>query len=303
MEDTTTTGLTKADEKGLGIFAGIRDRCSKLLGEDRFLREASFAVQIIAANPGLMACTNASKLAAMVNVANTGLTLNPVMKLAYLIPRNVKVKGENGADRWEKRLAVEPSYVGLMKVATDTGSVKHFDAQVVYTGDEFSFDKGAKRIVHVPYWTRGAERGDIIGAYSIATLVDGSILIEDMGADELALIRSKSDNANGSVYKDWAGEMARKALIKRQCKYLPKSERNEALMAAIAIDDEGFDALPMSEDKRAELTLRDRVREALDFYQGEDKEDIRDLCRQKTIAGEFTEMFAKNVLAQMGAQP
>ena len=50
---------------------------------------------------------------------------------------------------------------------------------------------------------------------------DGEEIVEVMGADESRKIRSKSDNATGSVHTDWAGEMARKMVVKRLLKYLP----------------------------------------------------------------------------------
>lgn len=305
MSNTTNTtpaqrAPNQPDERGLEVFNAIRDRCIRLIGEDRFMREASFVMQAVAADPKLGACTRPSVIAAMLNIANTGLTANPIRKEAFLVPRNVKLRTAEGNETWEKRLFIEPSYVGLMKLATDTGSVKHFEAQVVWAGDEFQYDLTEKKPkVHTPYWVKGNERGELRGVYGYATLADGSVVPEHMGSDELALIRSKSDNANGSVYKDWQGEMARKALLKRLQKYVPRTEKSEQFLQAVELDNQQFD-LEANAENRATRQLQERVRQALDFYQGEDKEELRAMCREKALAGEFTEPFARNVLDRLG---
>lgn len=293
----------QGDRFTLATFDSIKDRCEQLLGSDRFMKEASFAIQIIGNSPQLQKATRASIVGAMLNVANTGLTLNPVLKLAYLIPRNAKVRDDSGRDFWETRCYVEPSYMGLMKLATDTGSVRHFESFVVYKGDLFEFDLVNRRPTkHVPYWSLGADRGPIVGCYGIATLTDGSTVVEHMGADELLKIRSKSDNKAGSVYTDWEGEMARKAVLKRLAKYVPKSDRSEAFLAAMDIDNESFNlTLPETTESTKNLDVwKQRLVSAFEFYQGEDKEALREQCREKIGAGEFTEAFARNVLEQMG---
>ena len=53
--------------------------------DQQFNREAGFAMQTIQANPYLAQMDKQSILNAVVNVALTGLTLNPELKLGYLI--------------------------------------------------------------------------------------------------------------------------------------------------------------------------------------------------------------------------
>ncbi len=52
--------------------------------------ELGFAMQIIQNNDDLQRCDPKSILNAVVNVARTSVTLNPVMRLAYLVPRKGK---------------------------------------------------------------------------------------------------------------------------------------------------------------------------------------------------------------------
>lgn len=196
------------------------------LSEQDFKREVSFAVQLASANPYLQTCTPASALKAILNVAQVGLTLNPVRKEAYLVPRyNSKTR--------ETEVCLDPSYIGLIKLATDTGIVKSINCQLIYSGDDVEIDLSHEGFVkkHVPYYLTGKEKGQIIGVYSKATLRDGTIHSEIMGREEIEAIRSRSEGfkafeagkTKSNVWVSDEGEMFRKTVIKRHCKYLPKS--------------------------------------------------------------------------------
>ncbi|MCH7559411.1 MAG: recombinase RecT, partial [Planctomycetes bacterium] len=114
--------------------------------EAKFMSEVSFAVQLINSSKQLKKCTQESALKAVVNVAQSGLTLNPIMRLAYLVPRTVRV----GAN-YEVHACLDPSYQGLMKLVTDTGSVKSIMAQIVYEGDQIDIDYASDwKVRHKP---------------------------------------------------------------------------------------------------------------------------------------------------------
>jgi recombination protein RecT len=295
------------EAKGIDQFSGIKERCVELFGtEVRFVQEATFLLRMVNDTPALQECSKASIAGVLLSIASTGLSLNPVLKLCYVIPRNVKVKTASG-DRWEKRANVEPSYMGLMKLATDTGAVKNFEVHEVYKGDEFEFDLVAKRPrVHKPYWTLGRERGPMVGVYGFAVLADGTTLPEHMGADELSKIQAKSDNAGGKVYADWQGEMARKSLVKRLQKYIPRTEGAERFLKAVDLDNQGFELLPERASASAEAieleNLKADVRAAMDTYAGDDRLKLRKACADEVMSGRRNPQFWKDMLTQLRAQ-
>jgi len=214
------------------------------LTEADFKREVSFAMQLANGNAYLQNCTPESALKAILNVAQIGLTLNPVRKEAYLVPRY------NSRTR-ETEVCLDPSYIGLIKLATDSGIVKSLNCQLIYSGDEIDIDLSNDNPIlsHKPYILTGKEKGRIIGAYSVATLKDGSKHAELMGRDEIEKIRSRSEGykayesgkTKSNVWVSDEGEMFRKTVIKRHCKYLPKS--GDKLYKAIEISNyaTGFD--------------------------------------------------------------
>lgn len=207
-------------------------------------REISFAIQLMNKSQKLQGCSANSKMAAIVNIANIGLTLNPAAKEAYLLPRWSSITKED-------ECCLEPSYVGLVKLLTDAGSVKNVLCQLVYEGDNFHIDIADNKtpVKHSPCLIK-ANRGGLIGAYAIATLPDDNRQVEWMDKDELYGIRERSETYKaflaGKVKScTWVtdeGEMMRKTVIKRIYKYLPRTDRMTAIDNAIEVDNQDYKA-------------------------------------------------------------
>ncbi len=189
-----------------------------------FNKEMEFAIQIFQNNSYLLTCEPDTVRNCLINVALTGTTLNPVLKQAYLVPRG-------------KKCCLDMSYIGLIKIITDTGSVKHIKSGVVYEKEFFDIELGSGGYVkHKPFLGTGGN-GRRIGAYSVATLHDGTFHVDFMYEAELMNIKSRSEGVKSGKNSPWLSDenqMICKTVIKRHWKFLPKSER--ALMAANAID-------------------------------------------------------------------
>jgi recombination protein RecT len=214
------------------------------LDEKHFDKEVSFAVQIAQKNPYLQKCTPESALKAILNVAQVGLTLNPVKKEAYLIPRY------NSGSR-QMEVCLDPSYVGLIKLVTDAGGVSSISSQLIYEGDDIEislgYDKPIKK--HTPYFLTGKDRGDIIGVYSRAIIAkDNTEHIEIMSKQDILEIRARSESykayldgkVKSSTWVTDEGEMFRKTVVKRHTKYLPKSTDSNHLQNAIDLSHEAM---------------------------------------------------------------
>jgi len=206
------------------------------LSPEKFTKEAGFACQIYnnQKNSYLRRCTNKSFLDAVMSIAQTGLTLNPVSKEAYLIPRKVG-RGNDAVIE----VNLEPSYIGLMKLLTDAGQVKNIQVNLVYDGCEFDINLGLEtEIKHKPYYINGNMRGNIQGVYAVATLEEGGKQFEYMTCDEVFKIREGSESYKSYLKQKKEGksyatciwvtdesEMFRKTVVRRISKYLPRSEK------------------------------------------------------------------------------
>ena len=214
----------------------IQQRFVEMTDQETFTKECSFAMQHFNKNDYLAKSTIPSKLEAVMNMAMIGLTLNPVLKLAYLVPRR---KGSDVVCH------LEPSYQGLVKLITDTGSAKNVYAHLVYEGDEFQESLGTEvNLIHTPK----RKTTNIVLAYAVAVLQDGSKQVDVMPLDELNEIRGMSESykaweKNNNIPCIWNthhGEMCRKTVIKRLCKYLPKTDHWEKISTAIDLTDKDF---------------------------------------------------------------
>jgi len=217
-------------------FAAIKPRFVDLTNEETFTKECSFALQHFNKNRYLDKSTMASKLESVMNVAMLGITLNPVLKLAYLVPRK---KGNDVVCH------LEPSYQGLVKLITDTGSAKTIYAHVVHKGDVFDVSFGTStQIKHTPKF----ESKEIEFAYAVAILHDGTQQVDVMPRSELDEIRGMSESYKAWEKKNYLpciwnthhGEMCRKTVIKRLCKYLPKTDHWEKISTAIDLTDQDY---------------------------------------------------------------
>ena len=226
------SNLVKQDD-----FKAVESRMKELLPADTLKREISFAMQLINSSTGLQNCSKESLQKAVYNIALTGLSLNPVLKYAYLVPR------------WSRdgsQAVLEPSYQGLIKLLTDTGSIVAISANIVYEGDTFDVNYGTSaEIIHKPKFKSKV----IQCVYAVAVLKGENYKqFEVMTLDEINEIMAKSEGhkafvagkTKSSIWNDHFGEMAKKTVIKRLFKYLPKTDKFEKTAQSIALLDEDY---------------------------------------------------------------
>lgn len=158
-------------------------------------------------NPDLLGCDRLSLFNSCVKCAQDGLL--PDGREAALVP----FKGQ---------VQYMPMVYGLIKRTRQSGELASLSAHVVYENDHFDYALGDdERIDHKPHM--GADRGQIIAAYAIAKLKDGTVQREVMTKAEIEEVRNVSRAKNAGPWSQWYGEMARKTVVRRLCKYLPLS--------------------------------------------------------------------------------
>ncbi len=192
-----------ANEKLVGFLNGLREDFVKVQvnkGLD-FQQEAFFATQILTKNDYTMriARGNTTSLAnAVINVATIGLSLNPTIGLAYLVPR-------------KNEICLDISYLGLVKLAQDSGAIKDVKAELVFEKDHFQINGAFNEPTHT--YSPFGERGDLVGGYVVARTPDNSFLTTVMTIDEILEIRYASvsyKNEKTRSYSPWSkfeGEM------------------------------------------------------------------------------------------------
>lgn len=156
----------------------------------------------------LRECSRESIYMALLACAVTGLEPGALKGEAFLVP-------------FARKAQFMPGWRGLVKQARRTREVAGVVAQVVFEADTFDIDLGtANTVVHRPL-LRG-DRGEIIGAYAIATLTGGHHEIEWMDREDLEAVKAVATKRGDSdAWRDWEDQMFRKAPIRRLAKRLP----------------------------------------------------------------------------------
>jgi len=208
-----------------------RDAFLEVCDEKTWMRELSFAMQIIGGNKLLQDVAKTPGGAqsiknAIINVAMTGTTLNPVMQKAYLVPRSI---------RGIMMCCLDFSYRGLAGIAMDSGAVKHIAPRLVYTFDTFKYTETdgdqhilfEKNLLPPEDFTSGPAKfwDYLVCGYVVTTLRDGTkIVTEPLPKWKLkkAMDTSKTSNTN-TPWHTHPDEQCLKTLVKHAYKLLPQT--------------------------------------------------------------------------------
>ncbi len=178
----------------------------KHLNPDKLIKVALVATS---RTPALLQCTPTSVLQAVMTASQLGLEPGGVLGSAYLVP-------------YKSECQLVIGYRGLIDLARRSGKIASVEAHVVYANDKFTIRHGlTPALEHEP--NLAGEPGDVVAAYAIARLHDGSTQVEVMTRKQLDAIRTRSRAGNSGPWATDTDEMYRKTVVKRLCKYLPLS--------------------------------------------------------------------------------
>jgi len=163
-------------------------------------RVIAVALAAMQKNKDLATCTPDSVLLSLMLAAQIGLDAGGTLGHAWLIP-------------YKRECTMQLGFRGMIELAVRSKVVSSVVSEVVYEGEDFSFDRGTGEIHH-PYSFDVDRRDDkIIGAYAIATLPDGKKLVEMMARSEIE--KRKQVAMTKNVWNKWYKEMAQKTVVKR----------------------------------------------------------------------------------------
>jgi recombination protein RecT len=186
------------------------------------LMKNSYSMKVASNNP------QSVKLA-MYNVAMVGLSLNPQLGQAYLIPRRLR-------SNEDPKIVLDISYRGLIDIGTSSNSILCAKSELVYSNDKFEYNGPMEKPLHEfdPFMSK-QERGELKGAYCQAKLPSGDYLIETMSLQAMHEVRDKSDAYKNGVgpWIDWAEQMYLKCPVKRGFKWWPN--QNQRMGAALKL--------------------------------------------------------------------
>ena len=217
-----------------------------------FPSEQVFAVEQLLKNDYSMsvAANNPTSLKlAMYNVAMVGLSLNPQLGQAYLIPR--KTKSSEPA-----RIVLDISYRGLIDIGTSSNSIVCAKSVLVYSQDRFQYNGPMDKPLHEfdPFASK-EQRGELRGAYCQAKLPSGDYLIEPMSLEEMLEIRNKSEafKKGFGPWVDWPEQMFLKCPLKRAFKWWPNQNNARMASAMKILNEENGEGINLNQNHNSNV--------------------------------------------------
>lgn len=130
--------------------------------------------------------------------------------------------GECYAIPYKDDMQFQTDYKGEIKVCKrwSKNPIRDIFAKVVREGDEFyeEVDSGNQRIYFRPI---PFSNNQIVGAFAVVKFVDGSMLYESMSKEDIEKIRDNfSKAANSPAWTKTPGEMFKKTVLRRLCKFI-----------------------------------------------------------------------------------
>lgn len=179
-------------------------------------------------NPKLLDCEPNSLVQACMKAAYDGLRIDG--REAVIVEYETTYNRGKPGERTVKLAQYMPMAFGLIQQVLRGGEVISMYAEVIREGDEYHVQRGTNPgIHHVPDVKGG---GNIIAAYSVATLKSGATTFEFLTRFDLDDIRKAAQT--DKVWNRWEGEMSKKSATRRHRKTLPLGDRDIVIRDAEA---------------------------------------------------------------------
>jgi recombination protein RecT len=175
--------------------------------------------------PVLEACSRDSIANSLLDMVVQGL--NPEKKQGYFIA-------------YGNQLTFQRSYFGTMAVTKRVTEAKEINANVIYEGDEVTYEMENGKIVNLKHKQQfgNINKDKIIGAYCVIVMPGDEAFTELMTIDEIRKAWSKSqmwgkgqtEEKEGSTHEQYRQEMAKKTVINRACKRFMNASDDSSLV-------------------------------------------------------------------------
>jgi len=211
------------------LFVAVAD-------EQLFYKEAGYCMNLLSDNDNLqqIAIQNPNSLRnAILNLARTGLTLNPTLQLAYLIPRGGKI-------------CLDISYKGYIEAGNKAGITLSArgvrQSEVDNRAFDYHYNNGNHLLQHTPSLFSDEP---FIGFYGCAyhSQTNKIVAFHLMTIQEIEAVRdaySQSFKKDGekSIWAKNFNDMALKTVLRKLWNYIPKSEHKQLQAVQEILDDD-----------------------------------------------------------------
>jgi recombination protein RecT len=155
-----------------------------------------------------------------------------------------------------------PMVEGVIKLMHNSGLIKTISAEVVYENDCFEYELGSNpHVKHIPLLV--GDRGNRICVYCYVQTANDGEYIEIMNMDDVNKCKQQAKGASSphSPWVKWFDQMAKKTVIHRIAKRLPK---NDAINSVVRIEEDNMvDITPNARQSTEPKDSLSRLRESI----------------------------------------
>ncbi|EAJ9196645.1 hypothetical protein BZ274_00300 [Campylobacter coli] len=221
--DKKSTQIKEFEERNPLVISEILENELKLINE-RFNSEDNAVMKVLKDN-------QTASFLKVKNLSEAGLSI--LNNDYYIVPMGNNVN-------------IEPSYMGLVKVAINEALKRGFE--IIVKSDTVSNSDEVKIITENEIDNLSISKNpldnSIKGAYALISIVkNGNLLYrkaEFLNKEQIDTIKSKTFSKEGKVYKEFPEEMARKSAIRRAIKHINYFIKSDVLDGVISIDNENY---------------------------------------------------------------
>lgn len=169
-------------------------------------------------------------------------------------------KGQGAFIKYGDRIVWQTDYAGNIALAKRYGSLKDITGNPIYKDDEFEFEvdteTGRKRLLkHKTDWKKW-DPNDIIGAYAMVFLEDGTKDLEIMTMDQITRAwQQGSAGGDSKAHKNFKDQMCLKTVKGRAVKLLIRTSNDAPVLAQEDDENENHDQPTFKEIKQAVKTI------------------------------------------------
>ena len=167
-------------------------------------------------------------------------------------------------------------YTGNIALAKRYGGLKDIKPNAIFKGDTFSFEvnpeTGRKKILEHKQTLESIGSKDVVGAYAVVEMQDGSFNVEIMSINQIKDAWNQGAmKGNSPAHKNFPDQMAIKTVINRACKLLVRGSDDSILIDNSEADEKAIDVA--HEDVTYEVS-QEANKEVLDFDEAKEVEVI-----------------------------
>jgi recombination protein RecT len=188
----------------------------KTLEPDRLLR---IVLNVVGQNKKLLECDLTTLYGSVLQCIEIGLEPGTGRGLAFFVPYRDSKRGIT-------RCQFIMGYKGMVELFYRHPKAKLLTRGCVYKGDSFQYELGtAQYLKHIPGKNNKRDESTFVGAYIVATLINGAQYIGYMSKAEIDKIRAQSQAAKfkDSPWHTHYEEMAAKTVLRHEFKWMPSS--------------------------------------------------------------------------------